>query len=64
VLNGQGLFTHFPRIGVAVHDEGHLVFNDDTGATLLASDKVIPFDVPFDYGSAICDALTSAKATK
>src|SRR6266487_2881877 len=41
VLNGEGLFTHLAGIGVAVYDVGHLVFNDDTGATLLESNKVI-----------------------
>jgi hypothetical protein len=39
VLNGQGLFTHLAGIGVAVYDVGHLVFNDDTGATLLDSNR-------------------------
>jgi hypothetical protein len=60
VLNGQGVFTHVPAIGVAVFDVGHLVFNDDTGATLLASDKVLGFDVPFDFGAEICAALTGS----
>jgi hypothetical protein len=39
---------------------GHLVFNDDTGVTLLESNKVIAFDEPFDFGSEICAALTGS----
>jgi hypothetical protein len=60
VLNGQGLFTHLAEIGVAVYDVGHLVFNDDTGATLLESNKVISFEEPFDFGAEICAALTGS----
>jgi hypothetical protein len=60
VLNGQGLFTHLAGIGVAVYDVGHLVFNDDTGATLLDSNKVIGFDEPFDFAAEICTALTGS----
>jgi hypothetical protein len=60
VLNGQGLFTHLPGVGVAFYDVGHLVFNDDTGETLLKSDKVVGFDEEFDFGSAVCAALAGA----
>jgi hypothetical protein len=60
VLNGQGLFTHLAGIGVAVYDVGHLVFNDDTGATLLEANQVIAFDEPCDFGAEICAALTGA----
>jgi hypothetical protein len=58
VLNGQGLFTHLPGIGVAAYDVGHLVFNDETGQTLLRSNKVVGFDDSFDFGAEVCAALT------
>lgn len=57
-LNGQGLFTHLPRIGVVVSDTGHLVFDETTHATLRASAHVIPLDQDFDFGAAVCAALT------
>jgi hypothetical protein len=57
-LNGQGLFTHLPRIGVVVSDTGHLVFDEATQQTLQQSAKVIPLDQPFDYGAAVCASLT------
>jgi hypothetical protein len=59
VLNGQGLFTHVPGIGVAFYDVGHLVFNDDTGETLLKSNKVRGLNESFDFGAEVCAALTS-----
>ena len=55
--SGQGLFTVISGSGVAVYDVGHYVFNDDTGATLSQSNKVLAFDEPFDFGAAICAAL-------
>jgi hypothetical protein len=58
VLNGQGLFTVFPGLGL-VFDVGHLVFVDDTGETLLASNKAVGFDEPFDFGAAVCAILAS-----
>ena len=57
-LNGQGLFTNFPGLG-HVFDVGHLVFVDDTGQTVRASDKVVGFDEPFDFGAAVCAILTA-----
>ena len=57
-LNGQGLFTVFPGLG-HVFDVGHLVFADDTGETLRASNKVVPFDEPFDFGAEVCAILTA-----
>jgi hypothetical protein len=59
VLNGQGIFTVIPGAGVAIHDEGHLVFNDDTGATILESDKTISFEDPYDWDGDVCAALQS-----
>lgn len=56
-LNGQGLFTHLPRIGVVVSDTGHLVFDETSRRTIAASAKVIPLDADFDYGAAVCAAL-------
>jgi hypothetical protein len=61
-LNGQGLFTHLPGIGVVVSDTGHLVFVEGTGQTIQQSDNVIPLDQPFDYGAAVCAALTGQAA--
>ena len=58
-LNGQGLFTHLPRIGVVVSDTGHLVFDENSGQTIEASNHVIPLDEPFDFGAAVCAALTA-----
>ena len=57
-LSGQGLFTHLPRIGVVVSDTGHLVFDENSGQTIKASNHVIPLDEPFDFGAAVCAALT------
>jgi len=57
-LNGQGLFTHLPGIGVVVSDTGHLVFQEDTGQTITRSTKVIPRDQDFDFGATVCAALT------
>jgi hypothetical protein len=58
-LSGQGLFTVLSGIGVAVFDVGRYVFNDDTGESLFASPRVIPFEQDFDFGAAICAALDS-----
>ena len=59
-LSGQGLFTTLPGIGVVVSDTGHLVFDEATKHTISASSKVIPLDADFDYGAAVCAALTAA----
>jgi len=59
VLNGQGLFTRLPGIGVAFFDVGHLVFDDETGETLMKSNKVVGLDEEFDFGAEVCAALTS-----
>ncbi len=59
VLNGQGIFQVVPGVGVAIYDVGHLVFNDDTGATLLESDKIISFEEPSDWDGDVCAALES-----
>lgn len=57
--SGQGLFTVISGKGVVVFDVGHYVFNDDTGATLFESNKVLAFDEPYDFGAAVCAALDS-----
>ena len=57
-LNGQGLFTVLPGLG-NVMDVGHLVFVEETGETLQASNKVLGLDEPFDFGAEICALLTS-----
>jgi hypothetical protein len=57
VLDGQGIKQVIPGAGVAIHDEGHLVFNDDTGATILESDKTISFEDPYDWDGDVCAAL-------
>jgi len=59
-LNGQGLFTRLPGIGVVVSDTGHLVFDEATAQTIKGSAKVIPLDQSFDYGAAVCAALTGS----
>jgi hypothetical protein len=58
--NGQGLFTHLPRAGVAFFDQGHFVFDDVTGATIKTSAKVVDFDDDDDFGAAVCQALQDA----